>query len=109
MTGQGPVLRVFEARAKPGHAGELLEKFASTSSGVVTGEPGNRGYIFGRAMEGDGHVVLFISVWRDLAAIKARFGEDWQVSYMPDGYADLIEDCAVRHFDVDGGWHVEGL
>jgi len=28
---------------------------------------------------------------------------------MPDGYEDLIEACSVRHFDVNGGWHVDGL
>ena len=34
-------------------------------------------------------------------------GDDWQVSYMPDGYADLIEECFVRHFDMSDGWHVD--
>jgi hypothetical protein len=35
----GPVLRIFEARTKPGHAEKLLESFATTSAAVVTGEP----------------------------------------------------------------------
>jgi len=48
----GPVLRIFEARTKPGRANELLENFASTSAGVVAGEPGNRGYIFGKVSPG---------------------------------------------------------
>ena len=109
MKNGGPVLRIFEARAKPGCAGRLLENFASTSAAVVTGEPGNRGYFFGRATEGNGDVVLFVSMWKDLDAVKARFGDDWQVSYMPEGYEDLIEDCAVRHFDMDGGWHPNDL
>ena len=76
---------------------------------MVSGEPGNRGYFFGRCIEGDGDVVLFVSVWKDLAAIQERFGADWQESYMPDGYADLIEHCSVRHFDLDGGWYVADL
>ncbi len=109
MKSQGPILRVFEARAKPGCATQLVENFASTSAGVVTGEPGNRGYFFGRAIEGDGDTVLFVSLWKDLDAVKARFGTGWQVSFMPDGYEDLIEDCSVRHFDMAGGWHPEGL
>ena len=109
MNGEEPVLRIFEVRAKPNCAKQLLEKFATTSAQVVVGEPGNHGYFFGQCIESDGDVVQFVSVWRDLAAIKARFGQDWQVSYMPDGYADLIEDCAVRHLDLAGGWHVADL
>ena len=107
MPDEGPVLRIFEARAKPDCAKDLLAKFATTSSQVVLGEPGNQGYFFGRCIEGDGDVIMFVSVWKDLAAIKSRFGEDWQASYMPDGYEDMIEDYAVRHVDLAGGWHVE--
>lgn len=109
MNAKGPVLRVFEVRAKPNCAGKLLEKFATISAEVVNGEPGNGGYFFGRSVEGDDDVVLFVSVWKDLAAIQAKFGRDWQASYMPDGYAELIEDCSVRHFDLAGGWHVTDL
>ena len=109
MSVEGPVLRVFEVRTKPNCASDLLQKFATTSAQVVSGEPGNRGYFFGRCIEGDGNVVLFVSVWKNLAAIQARFGHDWQASYMPDGYADFIEDCSVRHFVLGGGWHVADL
>ncbi|MBS29402.1 MAG: hypothetical protein CL566_10875 [Alphaproteobacteria bacterium] len=59
---QGPILRICEAHPKPGCADKLLEKFSSTSASVVAGEPGNRGYIFGRGMEGDSGTVLFVSV-----------------------------------------------
>ncbi|MEK9966783.1 MAG: antibiotic biosynthesis monooxygenase family protein [Rhodospirillaceae bacterium] len=105
----GPVLRIFEARTKPGHAEELLENFATTSAAVVTGEPGNKGYIFGRSVAGDDDTVLFISLWESLDAIQARFDDDWQVSYMPDGYVEIIEEHSVRHFDMDGGWHPDKL
>ncbi len=109
MTADGPVLRVFEVRTKPNCADKLLENFATTSAQVVSGEPGNRGYFFGRCVESDGDVVIFVSVWQNLAAVQERFGDDWQVSYMPDGYDDLIETCSVRHFDLAGAWHVEGM
>ncbi len=108
MSNEGPVLRVFEVKTKPGAADVLLEKFATTSAAVVRGEPGNRGHFFGRCIEGDGDTVMFVSLWADLDAVKARFGSDWQSSYLPEGYAELIESCAVRHFDMAEGWHVSG-
>lgn len=109
MNSEGPVLRIFEVRTKPDSADDLVRKFATTSAQVVAGEPGNHGYFFGRCVEHDSNVVMFVSVWKDLAAIKAKFGDDWRVSYMPDGYADMIEECSVRHVDLNGGWHVGGL
>lgn len=107
----GPILRIFEVRAKPGCADTLLKNFATTSADVVRGHPGNRGCFFGRCVAGsndDGSkdTVIFTSVWDSLDAIKARFGSDWQVSYMPEGYDELIESCGVRHFDMSGGWDV---
>lgn len=109
MINDGPVLRIFEVRTKPNAAATLLSNFATTSAQVVKDEPGNCGYFFGQSLERDGDTVLFVSVWRDLAAIKDKFGAEWQSSYLPDGYSDLIEDCSVRHFNVSDGWHVEGL
>ena len=109
MTTEGPLLRVFEVRTREGCAGKLLKNFASTSAGVVQGQPGNRGYFFGRCVQGGENVVMFVSVWKDLAAVKSRFGDDWQKSYIPDGYEELIEECSVRHFDMSAGWHIEGL
>lgn len=105
-TDGGPIMRLFEVRTKEGCAEALLRNFATTSADVVQNEPGNEGYFFGRSVSGDGNVVVFASMWKDLDAIKDRFGEDWQQSYLPPGYEDLIEECSVRHFDLSSGWHV---
>lgn len=105
-TGQGPILRLFEVRAKPGCAEELLRKFATTSADVVSGQPGNQGYFFGQGIGGDGNVVVFTSLWTDLDAVKTRFGADWQSSFLPPGYEELIETHAVRHIDLSAGWHI---
>ena len=106
MTSNGPILRIFEVQVKDGHVEELLENFSTTSSKVVQGHPGNRGYFFGRCVQGGDNIVMFVSMWDDLDAVKRRFGDDWQVSYLPDGYEDLIETCSIRHVDVGLGWNV---
>ena len=103
----GPIMRLFEARAKPGSAGTLLQKFASTSADVVRGEPGNEGFFFGHGVGPDDGVVFFASIWRDLDSVKARFGEDWQSSFLPQGYEDLIDECSVRHVELSSGWRVQ--
>lgn len=103
----GPILRLFQARVKDGCAADLLRQFATTSADVVRDEPGNCGYFFGRGVAVDANRLVFASVWADLNAVKRRFGVDWQTSYLPEGYEDLIEDCSVSHIGVGDGWFVE--
>ena len=103
--GRGPILRLFEVRCKPGCTATLLEKFESTSADVVQGQPGNLGYFFGSEVSADGGTVIFASLWADMDAIRARFGADWQESYLPPGYDALIESHGIRHMDLTGGWH----
>ena len=105
----GAILRMFEVRTKPGCAQTLLDNFATTSANVVRGQPGNLGYFFGECVQGGDDVVLFVSVWENLDAVKAQFGGDWQTSYLPDGYEDLIEACSIRHVDMGCGWHVDNV
>ncbi|MFC3612523.1 antibiotic biosynthesis monooxygenase family protein [Lutimaribacter marinistellae] len=105
----GPILRLFQVKAKPGCAAELIRKFRVTSAEVVRGHPGNRGYFFGQGIETDKDYVVFTSVWRDLEAVKARFGDAWQEAFIPPGYEDLIDECSIRHIDVAQGWHVDGV
>ena len=96
------VLRVFDVRAKPGQVSALREKLASTSIDVVRGEPGNVGHYFGRLHSAAGDELVFISIWSSLEAVKARFGDSWEKSFLPPGYEALIEDCSIRHYVVEG-------
>ena len=108
MSLSGPLLRLFEVRARHGCADELLDKFATTSAEVVQDEPGNIGYFFGRVVENEGDTLVFASLWADVRAVKNRFGEDWQMSFLPPGYEELIAECSVWHLDLSSGWHVGG-
>lgn len=102
-----PILRLFQVKTKKGAAEELLGKFATTSADVVRNEPGNEGYFFGRGVALDEDIVVFASLWKDLEAVKQRFGDDWQNSYLPSGYDAMIDECSVRHIDLSSGWHVK--
>ena len=96
------ILRIFDVRAKVGKAELLKHKLSGTSISVVMGKPGNLGYLFGEDKSSDGNDLVFISVWTDLQAVKDHFGKDWEQSYLPEGYEELIESCSIRHIAVDG-------
>lgn len=96
------ILRVFDVRAKAGKVDILKQKLSDTSIDVVKGQPGNLGYFFGESLSDDENDLVFISVWRDLDAVKSRFGDNWQVSFLPEGYEALIENCSIRHIEFSG-------
>ena len=96
------ILRVFEVRAKPGQVDTLKQKLSDTSVSVVNGKPGNMGHLFGENISTDGNDLVFISVWKDLDSIKSLFGEDWEESYLPEGYDEIIESCSIKHIEFDG-------
>jgi quinol monooxygenase YgiN len=104
--GKGPILRLFQVRIRQGHAETLMEKFATTSVDVVRNEPGNAGYFFGQGLASDEGYLVFASLWDSLDAVKQKFGDAWQQSFLPEGYEDLIEEHSIRHVDLSTGWAV---
>ncbi len=96
------IFRVFEVRAKAGKAEALKQKLSDTSITVVKGKPGNLGYFFGKHLYSDEHDLVFISVWKDMESVKSCFGEDWEQSYLPEGYEEIIESCSIKHIEFDG-------
>lgn len=103
----GTIMRLFHVKAKNGCVENLLKKFDTTSADVVKNEPGNRGYFFGSGVSVNDNVVIFASFWSNIEAVKKRFGEDWQKSFLPYGYENLIEECCVEHIEVGSNWYVE--
>ena len=101
----GSVLRVFEARVIPGCAPQLSHNFATTSGDVVAGQPGNQSHFVGQRVTDDGEVLVFVSVWESLDAIRSRFGDEWENSHLPAGYEALIEECSVKHIALESDWH----
>lgn len=96
------VLRIFDVRAKSGKAELLKQKLSDTSVSVVQGKRGNLGYFFGENLSSDGNDLVFVSVWEDLESIKSHFGKEWEQSYLPEGYEEIIESCSIKHIEIDG-------
>ncbi|MBC7152765.1 MAG: antibiotic biosynthesis monooxygenase [Rhizobium sp.] len=107
-SGKGPIMRLFAVRIREGYADTLMRKFATTSADVVRNEPGNAGYFFGQGVATDTDRLMFASLWKDMDAIRRRFGDDWQKSFLPEGYEDMIEEHSIRHIDLGEGWFVDG-
>ncbi|MEO1081044.1 MAG: antibiotic biosynthesis monooxygenase [Pseudomonadota bacterium] len=103
------ILRIFEVRAREGKTETLRRKLEDTSVSVVEGHRGNHGHLFGDELSPDGRDLVFISLWEDMDAVQARFGEHWDQSYLPAGYAELIESHSLKHFRVRGRVDADAL
>jgi len=97
-----PILRLFKARARPDCESALAEKLATSSVQVVHDEPGFLGFVCAGPANNADRAFVFASMWRDVDAIRARFGPDWRASFLPPGYAELIEECSVEHYQLTG-------
>jgi hypothetical protein len=75
---------------------------ATSSVEVVQGQPGFLGYLAAGPAREDQQEFIFASMCADADAVKARFGQQWQVSLLPLGYAELIEECSVDHYHLTG-------
>lgn len=93
-----PIARVFRATAAPGCRDELLRRFHSSSAALVNSKAGCLGYRILEPVDTTAADVVFESIWRDLDSVKLAFGDAWQESYLPEGYAELITACSVQHF-----------
>jgi len=95
-----PIIRVFRARARQGCERALADKLATSSVEVVQGQPGFLGYLVAGPASEHQHEFIFASIWVNADAVKARFGEEWRVSLLPPGYAELIDECSVDHYHL---------
>jgi quinol monooxygenase YgiN len=95
-----PIARVFRATAAPACRDEVLGRFRSSSAALVSSKVGCLGYRILEPIDASAPEVVFESIWRDLDAVKAAFGDTWQQSYLPEGYSVLMMAYSVQHFLV---------
>lgn len=94
------ILRLFLVRTREGCAEALLENFKTNSVDVVRYKPGNLGFFYGKGAMLDNNHLVFASLWDSIESIQERFGEDWQQSYLPEGYDELILEHSVQHIEL---------
>ena len=94
------IARAFRATAAPGCRDELLRRFHSSSAALVNSKAGCLGYRILEPVDASAPEVVFESIWRDLDAVKVAFGDAWQQSHLPEGYAALMTAYSVHHFLV---------
>lgn len=93
------IIRVFRARLKPGMR-EAYERLCREKTiPLMGGAPGNLAVHMGRPADQRSDDFVFVSVWKDLASLRAFVGERWDEAFILPGEADLLEEATVQHYD----------
>lgn len=100
------ILRKWESRIRTSDEAEYVAYIERTGSADYAGTPGNLGYQILVRRNGDGtSTVATLSWWRDIEAVKAFAGEDYEKArYYPEDDKYLVERAEeVDHYEVAAG------
>jgi len=93
------IIRVFRAQLKPGMRGAFERLCREVSLPFLHAQPGCLTTHIGAAPAGRPDEFVLVSVWVDLASLRAFAGEQWQQAIIAPGEADLIERVRVEHYE----------
>ncbi len=92
------IIRVFRARAKPGLVEALEQRLREEAVPGVAAADGLVAYHAGRP-HGDSRDFLMITVWKDLVAVHAFAGENYEHPVLYGDTAELIEEMSLDHYE----------
>jgi quinol monooxygenase YgiN len=92
------IVRVFRARPKPGMAATLEQRLREDVIPEVAAAAGLVSYQAGRPHGATGEF-LMITVWDDLAAVRAFAGDDYEQPVLYADTAELIEEMSLQHYE----------
>lgn len=94
------LIRVFETEVHGGKADEFKEFFLNTALPMVKSYEGLVDAIVGLPHASSPLDFSMITVWRDLAALKAFAGDDWRHAVIHPDEKHLIKTVRVVHYET---------
>jgi heme-degrading monooxygenase HmoA len=91
------VIRIYHARVHPGKEAEFERLVRADAVPLMKAQPGLLSLHLGREM-GQPSGFVIVSVWRDLEAVKAFAGENWQQPVVLHPQADVLEEERIEHY-----------
>lgn len=93
------IIRIFRARLKHGARMAYTRLCYETSLPVMHVQPGCRAAYIAPARPDQQDQFVVVSVWNDLASMRAYIGDDWEQPILAPGEASLLEWARVEHYD----------
>ncbi len=94
------IMRIFQVVTRPGKEEEFADFFHNTAIPLMKGTDGIVQVLPGAARAESPREFSFVMVWRDIDALKAFVGEDYDSPHIDPSEAELVESRTIRHYDL---------
>ncbi len=94
------IVRVFRARVRPGKQAEFEALVKKLSIPLVMRQKGLVSFYSGRPLGRSKDEFVMVTVWRDLASVKAFVGDDWESAVIPEEERPVLRETLVDHNEV---------
>ena len=93
------IVRVYRSRVQPGMHTNYDQWLQETAIPALSSAPGLVSLHVGTPLEDPPQEFLLMSIWQDLAAIRAAFGHRWRDSFVLPGEEHLVAEAIVDHYE----------
>ncbi|MDA5094036.1 antibiotic biosynthesis monooxygenase [Aliiroseovarius sp. KMU-50] len=94
------IIRIFQVTTHPGKEKEFSEFFHNTAIPLMNSTDGIVSILPGAARPETPNEFSFVMVWKDLDALKAFVGEDYNSPHIAPEEAELVAARHIRHYDL---------
>lgn len=94
------IMRIFQVTVRQGKEAEFSRFFHDPAIPLMRGTDGIVQVLPGAARGETPREFSFVMVWRDLDALKAFVGEDYDSPHIDPAEAELVESRTIRHYDL---------
>lgn len=94
------IMRIFQVTTQPGKEEEFSRFFHETAIPLMKGTEGIVSVLPGAARPETPCEFSFVMIWRDLDALKAFVGEDYESPHIDPAEAELVASRTIRHYDL---------
>lgn len=93
------IMRIFQLTTKPGKEAEFAKFFHDTAIPLMKGTDGIVQVLPGAPRADSPREFSFVMVWKDLDALKAFVGEDYESPHIDPAEAELVESRTIKHYE----------
>jgi len=94
------IIRIFQVTARPGKEEEFGKFFHETAIPLMKGTEGIVSVLPGAPRPESPREFSFVMVWKDLDALIAFVGEDYQSPHIDPLGEELVESRSIKHYDL---------
>lgn len=94
------IVRIFRVITEPGQRASFERFFRETAVPLMKGTDGIEDIIFCLPRPESPDEFAIVMLWRDLEALRAFVGDDWQTPHVHPDEAGIVRDRYLHHYEL---------